>query len=363
MRYLRAILISGFTLFAAGSAFAVETCGDGVLDGATESCDDGGNEPNDGCDEDCQVECTEVGEKATEHTCLHGSNGPFADRVANSDGETVTTDVSPSHTYYTVVLPGESGDNLSRVQFVPSTSSTYAIYMKEAYPLTLLDEKGSEVEVFLEHGISSCAIRDSLTWVRVFRMLDAGKVYTVELGPYGGTTMSLAFEALGFVGPLYRDSDRDGYAARGQEVARTWCAPPPGYSSEQGGDCDDTDPLTFPGATELCDGKNNDCDGRTDQEESGMCAAEARGSLCESFGGTTRCGCQSDEDCPSGSTCGAQGECQGPTPGSGGEGGAPANEPAGGTSSGGEAAAGSATEASAEWVRAASHRVAGAAAA
>uniref|UniRef100_UPI0021D45C4B putative metal-binding motif-containing protein n=1 Tax=Aestuariivivens sediminicola TaxID=2913560 RepID=UPI0021D45C4B len=39
-----------------------------------------------------------------------------------------------------------------------------------------------------------------------------------------------------------------------------------GYSSP-GGDCDDTDNTVFPGAPEICDGKDNDCDGLTDDED------------------------------------------------------------------------------------------------
>jgi len=39
-----------------------------------------------------------------------------------------------------------------------------------------------------------------------------------------------------------------------------------GYSECQG-DCDDTDPTTYPGATELCDGKDNDCDGIVPADE------------------------------------------------------------------------------------------------
>jgi len=46
----------------------------------------------------------------------------------------------------------------------------------------------------------------------------------------------------------YQDVDHDGY---GDNAMTVWeCDPPPGYSSA-GGDCDDTDPLVYPGQTEF----------------------------------------------------------------------------------------------------------------
>ena len=58
------------------------------------------------------------------------------------------------------------------------------------------------------------------------------------------------------------DNDGDGFGDATQvEYA---CNPGPGYTS-QNGDCDDSNPLMFPSAEEVCDGFDNDCNGQTDE--------------------------------------------------------------------------------------------------
>ncbi len=58
----------------------------------------------------------------------------------------------------------------------------------------------------------------------------------------------------------YEDVDRDGY---GSNNTSYWCDPPSGYAAIKG-DCDDSNASIHPGATEVCDGLDNDCDGLTD---------------------------------------------------------------------------------------------------
>ncbi|WP_426734222.1 putative metal-binding motif-containing protein [Myxococcus faecalis] len=59
---------------------------------------------------------------------------------------------------------------------------------------------------------------------------------------------------------IFRDEDGDGVG--GEQLQS--CMPASGYVTV-GGDCDDTDAARAPGKTELCDEKDNNCDGTTDE--------------------------------------------------------------------------------------------------
>ncbi|RKH49818.1 RCC1 domain-containing protein, partial [Corallococcus llansteffanensis] len=60
----------------------------------------------------------------------------------------------------------------------------------------------------------------------------------------------------------YRDQDGDAYGLTSQAVQA--CMRPAGYVSNDG-DCDDANAAINPGATEVCDGKDNNCDGQIDE--------------------------------------------------------------------------------------------------
>lgn len=67
-------------------------------------------------------------------------------------------------------------------------------------------------------------------------------------------------------GQYYEDADADGYGSSSSPLLA--CSPPSGYVTNDF-DCDDTDSDINPGATEICDSVDNDCDALVDEE--GVC--------------------------------------------------------------------------------------------
>jgi len=88
----------------------------------------------------------------------------------------------------------------------------------------------------------------------------------------------------------YRDFDGDGY---GSPNVRCLCSPSDLYTATHGGDCDDTDSAVHPGATEICDGKDNDCDGTVDEEGASGCTTYYRDNDADGYGqsGDSKCLC------------------------------------------------------------------------
>ena len=62
--------------------------------------------------------------------------------------------------------------------------------------------------------------------------------------------------------PYYKDADEDGHGDPNDSIQP--CIKPSGYVTDNT-DCDDSNPSIHPGATEVCNGKDDDCDGSIDE--------------------------------------------------------------------------------------------------
>lgn len=129
--------------------------------------------------------------------------------------------------------------------------------------------------------------------------------------------------------PLFPDGDEDGYFGQVESTSTDTmmgCVGTPGYAGEPG-DCDPIDPAKHPGAEEVCNLYDDNCDGRVDERVRpicgiGWCAREAW--TCEPMNCDPGepmpevcnlldddCDDELDEDaeCPAGQMC-VVGECQ-----------------------------------------------------
>ncbi len=79
----------------------------------------------------------------------------------------------------------------------------------------------------------------------------------------------------------YADSDLDGFG--NPLVTQRACQQPSGFVSDDN-DCDDSEPTTYPGAAELCDGADNDCDGSIDEDSAEDAATWYRDADGDHFG-------------------------------------------------------------------------------
>jgi Putative metal-binding motif len=83
---------------------------------------------------------------------------------------------------------------------------------------------------------------------------------------YGSAYLSLVFGCTGTT--YYADYDLDGYGGM-LANPRLACSPPESFSAMMG-DCDDYDPKLNPAVPELCNGKDDDCDGQVDENAVNM---------------------------------------------------------------------------------------------
>jgi len=93
---------------------------------------------------------------------------------------------------------------------------------------------------------------------------------------------------------FYQDKDGDGFGVT--DVYKCLCAPLGTFSTEKGGDCDDTTKEIFPDKPESCDGKDNNCNKQIDEAGATGCKTYYKDFDADSWGlsGDSKCLCAPD---------------------------------------------------------------------
>jgi len=89
--------------------------------------------------------------------------------------------------------------------------------------------------------------------------------------------------------PYCVDSDGDGHGVVGG-MTKMDCKPSAGFG-DCAGDCDDRDAMTYPGAKEVCDGRDNNCDGKVDEGVKPLCGV----GLCARYASSCSSACTPGE--------------------------------------------------------------------
>jgi MYXO-CTERM domain-containing protein len=139
-----------------------------------------------------------------------------------------------------------------------------------------------EVRTGESYGITNSATRhfgigDADAIDQVVIRWPSGTVDTIDDPPIDVTVHVTEGCAVSF----YADTDGDGYGDADDPISG--CIPPEGYV-EDDQDCDDGNEATYPGAEEICDGEDNNCDGDVDE---GLVDCDTGDSSSSSGGDTT----------------------------------------------------------------------------
>jgi hypothetical protein len=165
-------------------------------------------------------------------------------KISATDG----ADRSGSNSY--TILPGE----LDHIEVAPADADVPAGAQQD-FDATGYDQYGNQVAITPEWSTNAGTITAE-------GLLTADEALGCALWVEAAEADVVDTATVDVVGTFYQDTDGDGYGDL--YVSAEDCAVPSGYVIDNT-DCDDDDADTYPGAVELCDGVDNNCDGQIDE--------------------------------------------------------------------------------------------------
>lgn len=213
-------------IVARGKELAPVLCGNGDLDSG-EECDDGNNTNGDGCSVTCQSEDTDGdGFTVAQGDCNdnNAAINPGATEVCNGvdddcDGE--IDEAAPLQPLTQSCYSGPAntaGIGLCKAGTQTCTGGSFGTCVGEVTPTTeVCDGQDNNCDGQTDEGVQTT---------------------------------------------FYRDGDSDGFGNAADSTQA--CTAPAGFVTDNI-DCNDANTATHPGATEVCDGLDNDCDGQIDE--------------------------------------------------------------------------------------------------
>lgn len=139
-------------------------------------------------------ECV-VADPVIADSCSHANFGPFESVVAQPYPGFVFTDISASHTAYSVSLPASGSEYQGAVLYGPGESGRYAFFTTPGVTLTVLDGGGVPVPLAIEAAVPD-ELCGEIEHVAVYE-LDSSQVYTVVHGPSASPTVQTIVEFIG----------------------------------------------------------------------------------------------------------------------------------------------------------------------
>ncbi|UQA60041.1 putative metal-binding motif-containing protein [Polyangium aurulentum] len=261
---------------------------------------------------DLPPDCKQLGPALVGHSCFHAQYGPYVTVEATPGAEELplTRDVDLVHTLYEVILPTPLGENTVTYRVAgPDRAGAWAVFSEPSVPIRVLDPQGNELTPLLVQDIEPCG---PLRHAQVYDLEDVR--YRIVLGPAPVTRAPLVIENVqDFVSFNGRDLDGDGHGDPNDTVV-TMCVPPAGFVTNDG-DCDDKNPAVHPGALEVCDGVDGNCNGVPDDvglpcsAGEGLCKASGK-LACGAMGAPVTCSASAGP--PAAETCdGLDQDCDG----------------------------------------------------